>query len=165
MVQTKPLNFMFRRVWCWEIVWQWVTIATICGKYIWWGNDLIGKRHGWRVRFPLSRSFKRISYKTRLLDLIVALPPMRVKGPFLGLMILITKSTKILLILHLHVMDGICWNLHCAAKRKRSRPERVRRRMQCQFLDLISDFLYCNLGQRIISYQGSCVRSDNSTGC
>lgn len=52
-----------------------------------------------------------------------------------------------------------------AAKRKRSRPERVRRRMQCQFLDLISDLLYCNLGQRIISYQGSCVRSDNSTGC
>lgn len=63
--------------------------------------------------------------------------------------------------------DSACdgWDLlkpSRAAKRKRSRPERVRRRMQCQFLDIISDFLYCNLGQRIKSYQGSCVRSDNS---
>ena len=73
-------------------------------------------------------------------------------------MILITKSTKI-------PSDSACdgWDLQKtsrAAKRKQSRPERVRRRMQCQFLDIISDFLYCNLGQRIKSYQGSCVRSD-----
>ena len=82
------------------------------------------KRNGAGAGSPCpARSFKRISYKRRLLinlGLIVALPPMTAKSQatkFLAFLLRFTKKiwfwlqhAKVPRILH--AMNGICWNPH-----------------------------------------------------